>query len=427
MPIRKLGPGKYQADIQDKEWGIPRTKHTCSSRKEAKEWIELVYRQAKARLLGHRGGRLFGEALIKYLREESPQKITHANDLSNAAALRWPTLDPDTRRWIRLEEAPLEDVPAVLQKWVYDLRQVSRRAYLDGRLYHKRKKPAGGVAWYEQPDPTEGERPEPRKEVADAELVARLEKTKGRGPFTNATIRQRQLLVSRILNMAWRHWNTQNDPWIGENLAAKIQLAEKPLPRECVLETYDELLALLIAAPVGFDAAILAGAWTGWRRANLLGLEWSRVVFPVYEELAGGERRLVQPGYIWTPRRAVKRKTTTLTYPMVPHLEQLLGLLWETRNGPYVFQRGDGRPFVNFKKLWASVKRRAGVPADFVWHGLRHTWATWMLTNEAHDQHIIQLAGWTSGAMLQTYKHLRTRHLQDAAALSKAPGTGRLQ
>ena len=418
--IRKLRHGRYQADYQDKFRNIARTKRTFESRKEADDWLDAVRRDATARLLGHQRRRLFGEALAKYLREESPRKASHRDDVGNIRALRWPIWDTDGRRWLRLEDTPLEDVPAVLEKWSADLRDVQQRVYVGNRIYHRRL--AGEWTW--QPNPEAGDKPQPRAPVRDPALLALLNRTPGRGPFSSGTLRARQHLVRRLLFVAWKHWSTSGDIWLEVNIAEKIRLDAKSLPRESWLDNYDQLLALVIAAPIGFDAAILAAAWVGWRRSNLLLLEWPRVVFPVYEVQADSNRTEIQPGYLWTPRKHVKHQKRPVVYPLVPHIEQLFQLLWENRTTwgehHYVFHRGDGRPYTEIKRLWKSAKRRAGIAAGFRWHDLRHTWVSWLLAGGAHHKQIAELGGWANTQMVdQVYGHLHTEHLRAAAQMSK--------
>ena len=422
--IRKQKNGKHQADYQNKFRNIKRTKRTFDTKKEAEAWIEAVGRDATARLLGHKRRRLFGEALAKYLREESPRKASSKTDIGNARTLRWPIWDEDDKRWLRLEETPLEDVPAVLQKWAVDLRQVIRRVYVGNQIYHLRSSGSGEV-WYHQPGPGDDGRPPVRTKVTDAALIrTQIERAPGRGPFSSGTLRARQLLVRRILFMAWKFWGTDGDPWLTQDVSSKIQLDAKPLPREEYLEGYDKLRALLIAAPcVEFALAILGAAWIGWRRSNLLRLEWPNVVFPVFAEKPDGTMEEVQPGYIWTARKNVKRNRRPIVYPMVPHIEQLFRFLWESRaawrDHHYVFHRGDGRPFLEFRKMWMSTKRRAGIDPGFRWNGLRHTWTSWLLQGGGHSKQVAELGGWADTQMVdRVYGHINTDHLRTTARLS---------
>lgn len=198
--IRKLKNGRYQANYENKFRCIQRTKRTFDTRKEANDWLAAVHQEASARLLGHQKRRVFGEALAKYLREESPKKHkTHDERIEHARMLRWPIWDPETRRWVRIEEAALDETPQVLSKWVADLKLIVRRGYIqptieeNGRRYHrqffKRPKGDGTLAWFEQRNPVENERPEPRREVTDPALIAALDRAPGRGPFDSGTLR----------------------------------------------------------------------------------------------------------------------------------------------------------------------------------------------------------------------------------------------
>lgn len=428
MPVRKLKSGRWQADYKNKFRRVPRTRRSFDTKKEAEDWLAALQRDATDRLLGHRRRRLFGEALARYLREESPKKLTHVEDLSNAATLRWPFWDPESRRWLRLEESPLDDVPANLGKWSADLRAVRDRRYLGNRLYQRRPRPDGRPAWFEQPSAAGAERPAHRVEVTDAVLLAKLDAKPGRGPFSTTTLRTRQLLVSAVLRCAWRHWSTDADRWLDQDIAGKIQLEPAALGRDEWAD-YDALLALIIAAPVGFDAAILAAAMIGWRRANLLGghkahrpvppLGWDHVVFPVYQEdPVTGERTEIQHGYFWVDRPHTKKKKP-LAQPMSDLLVQLFALQWERRNGPHVFHRGDGTPFANFKRMWATTKRRAGVAPTFCWHSLRHTFASLLIQAGADERHVQELGGWGDRRSMERYTHLRLTHLRDTANLSR--------
>lgn len=432
--IRRTKNGRYQADIQDKLRGIPRTKRTFDTRKEAQEWLDAVRREGTNRLLGHKGRRLFGEALIEYLKTRSPRKRTYLDDLSNAAALRWPIWDPESRRWLRLEETPLEEVPKVLAKWVADLKGVLDRRYIDNQLYQLRKKPNGTTAWYFQYDPRKDPnappdaRPEPRTEVTDVQLLQRLARKRGRGPFSTGTLRVRQALVSSVLRCAWKYWG-----WLDYNVAERIDF-EPPADEKGMPLDWNSLLRLLIAAPPHFDDAILAAVWIGWRRANILGgykrnrpvrgLSWDHVVFPVYkEDPATGELVEIQPGYYYVDRFDSKNKKP-LAQPMTKHVEQLLRMRWEVRNGPLVFHRGDGRPWGDFKKVWEATKKRAGVDPRLRWHDLRHTWATTLTIAGGHERHIQELGGWKDRRSMERYTHLALAHLRQTAELGKKIGTG---
>ena len=63
-------------------------------------------------------------------------------------------------------------------------------------------------------------------------------------------------------------------------------------------------------------------------------------------------------------------------------------------------------------KAWQAALKRAGI-ADFRWHDLRHTWASWH-AQAGTPLHVLQeLGGWESAEMVRKYAHLSTEHLAD--------------
>lgn len=417
--IKRLSNGRYKANIESKRLGIARTRATFDTKTEAEAWLDAVKKDGTAGVFGLQKRRLFGEALIKYLREETPKKNSPADDISIARLLRWPFWNDETRRWCWPEDTLLEDIPAMLIKWSADLRNVERRRYVGAENYQLRAERTGAMAWYYQPTPTEGQKPTHRVKVEDPELIAKLAKPGGRGPFSSGTLRRRQALAQRILFMAWKYWSTKTDLWLKDNISERVLLDEKPLPRDQWLDDYNSLRALIIAAPIGFDAAILAAAWLGWRKGNLFSIKWVKnVLFPVYRETANGLEEM-ESGRIWVERKHVKNKKRPLIYPMVPHIEQLFKILWDSRNGEYVFHRNGGS-FGDFRKMWKTTKKNAGIDPVFCWHSLRHTWTTQLLKNNVQPKHIAELQGWTSTKMVEdVYAHVKASHLVSAAELSK--------
>lgn len=425
LSIRKLPNGKHQADVRDRLRGIPRTKRTFDTKKEALEWGNAALKEGSARLLGHRERRLFGQALTKYLLEVSPQKNSYGDDLSSARALRWPAWDADGKRWVRLEDTPLDEVIGALNTWSTDLRLVVNRAYLGAEMYHYRRGGDGRLAWYHQPHPDDA-RPQPRREVKAAALLADLNKHlkagKCRGPFSNDTLRVRQAMVSNILKRAWRDWE-----WLDADLSGRV-VKEKPGRGRKIIATYTQLRDLVIHLPWPLDAALLGATRIGWRRGNViggkrkrqddtenevLGLTWDRVAFSVYEEDPDtGRRTLLQGGVIWVDGDDTKNGAP-IAQPMSEDVEQLLTLMWEHRSGRLVFHRGDGQPWGDFRKVFARAKVAAGAPPELRWHDLRHTWATNLIAGGANPRHVQELGGWRDGSMVQRYSNLNVEHLRD--------------
>ena len=61
---------------------------------------------------------------------------------------------------------------------------------------------------------------------------------------------------------------------------------------------------------------------------------------------------------------------------------------------------------------WIKALKRAGI-ADFRWHDLRHTWASWHV-HAGTPLHVLQeLGGWESAEMVRRYAHLSSEQLAE--------------
>jgi integrase len=76
--------------------------------------------------------------------------------------------------------------------------------------------------------------------------------------------------------------------------------------------------------------------------------------------------------------------------------------------------RGEPIEQVN-TKAWTGALKRAGI-ADFRWHDLRHTFATWHRQAGTPTHELQRLGSWKTGAMVERYAHVAPEALQSAAA-----------
>ena len=65
-------------------------------------------------------------------------------------------------------------------------------------------------------------------------------------------------------------------------------------------------------------------------------------------------------------------------------------------------------------KAWKKALARAGI-ADFRWHDLRHTWASWHIQQGTPVAVLQELGGWESVEMVRKYAHLAPTHLAEYA------------
>lgn len=392
--------GRYQVTFESARAGVRRTRRSFGTKKEAREYLAAIRDDANHLVLGHGPKRLFCHAMERYLAEDSHDKRSHADDLSNARALSWPAWDASAGTWRLLWQTPLNpaqgqlSVPAVLELWVRDQQQVLRRSRVRGGHYQQRQGCSGQPAWFHQPPG-----PLPRRPVADTALISQLNANSTEGPVSGSTLRTRQSLVARVLKLAWQVWD-----WCREDQSGRI-IYRRAAPARTQVVTQDQLLALLIQADPPFADLILGAAWSGLRRANLLGLTWDRVTLTKRDPFG----KIIRRGSLWVSADDAKNKEP-LWQPMSERLEQLLIARLASRSGVFVFHQGDGSPWADFRKRWATAKRAAGVPEDLRWHDLRATWATGYAAHLTTAQ-LQALGGWKDASSAERYIRLQHQHL----------------
>ena len=414
-PVKTPSGIRYKYDYQDLTWGIARTRATFKTLEEVQVYHESIIRNAQRRAVGEAPERYFGHAMAEYVTRVSVHKASYQTDIDEIASLRWPFYYNNTWHW--LEDLPLHGNEGGIiwgaKLYFEDLRRVLKRSYMNKSLYHLR---TDGIkhAWYQQPTVTDDIKPAPRIEVTDRNLINKLETCKGRGPFSNGTLIKRKNLISGMLSKSYRDWR-----WIDNDLSELLGSVGKAQGRIAFL-SIEELNNLLDNVDEHFAYLIKGAAWIGWRRSNLIGLTWDRVVWPQTTYKPDGSTVKI-PGYLYVPeadqtsdnrklesRRIRTKNKKRLETIMTDKIESLLRELWTRRHkdSEIVFHNGEGDYWGDFRRRWTTAKRRAGIPADFRWHDLRHTWATNMI-NQGTDKHIIMTEqGWNDIAMVDRYAHI---------------------
>jgi integrase len=93
--------------------------------------------------------------------------------------------------------------------------------------------------------------------------------------------------------------------------------------------------------------------------------------------------------------------------PLAPPAVSLLKALPLHAGNPYVFcGQVPGQAVVNVAKPWKRIRIEADLPEDFRIHDLRHTFASWGVSNGIDLYHIQALLGHSSSQMTQRYSHL---------------------
>jgi integrase len=210
-------------------------------------------------------------------------------------------------------------------------------------------------------------------------------------------------MIAAILNLA------KTAGWLPNPPLLAVRRDKKVKPRDWLTrEQWDRLYAEL---PPHLKPAALFAIETGLRQENVFGLTWSRVDI---------ERRKV-----WVEAEDMKADVAL----GVPLSEMAVSVLMAQRHVTYtpakkgaapvtssfVFPfRGKAIDSVKTAFMAACVRAKLGSYevedgashyVGFVWHGLRHTWATWHAQNGTPIEVLQKLGGWKDPRMVQRYAH----------------------
>lgn len=197
-------------------------------------------------------------------------------------------------------------------------------------------------------------------------------------------------LVRAVLRRAWLKWQ-----WL-DRLPA-VELYREPRRRVRFLSA-DEAAAVLAALPEHLADVAAFSLATGLRMTNATRLEWSQVdlaraVAWIHADQAKARRPIAVP----------------LNAAALAVLERVRG---RHARAVFVYQ---GRPLVRANtRSWREALVRAGV-ANFRWHDLRHTWASWHIQAGTPIAELQELGGWETVEMVRRYAHLGADNLSHAA------------
>jgi integrase len=203
--------------------------------------------------------------------------------------------------------------------------------------------------------------------------------------------------VNRYLATVRNLLRTARDEWQWIDIIPKIRLLSGENERDRWL-TQKEADRLIAAAAPHLKALICFALATGCRAREITGLEWSRV--------------------------DLKRKTAWLDHTKngtprgVPLNKDAVEVLEAQRGTHPVFcftYRGEPIAWELTNSAWQTAVRKAGI-ADFRFHDLRHTWASWHRQAGTSCDELKDLGGWKSRVMVDRYAKFATEHLSVAAA-----------
>lgn len=193
-----------------------------------------------------------------------------------------------------------------------------------------------------------------------------------------------------VLNTALKEWE-----WL-ESVPSFRTYGEKKAPRMCIA-TPEQAKALIAVMPEQLQGPIAFAFMTGLRKSNVYGLRWSQVdldrsVAWVQPDDAKAGNLIVVP--LNTAARAVLARQAEMA------------------------TAGEERVFpvepCNHTQ-WRRYTKRAGLPQEFRFHDIRHSFASWHAMAGTERKSLQDLGGWQTSAMVDHYVHLPAQHLVGAA------------
>jgi integrase len=207
-----------------------------------------------------------------------------------------------------------------------------------------------------------------------------------------STVNRYLSVLSHAFSIAVREWG-----WLEDSPMRNVSKPKQSRGRVRFLsdEERQRLLAACQASlsPYLYMVVMLALA-TGARRGELLTLRWPDVDLKrgtlTFHETKNGERRTVpltgQAFTLMQQHAKVRRLNTVLVFP-----------------------NSTGGRALNIRAAWEGAVKRAGI-ADFHFHDLRHTFASYLAMNGASLLEIAEVLGHKTLAMVKRYAHLCEAH-----------------
>jgi integrase len=165
--------------------------------------------------------------------------------------------------------------------------------------------------------------------------------------------------------------------------------------------TEPQIEALLNECPPHLAPIVETALLTGMRKGEILGLKWDQI----------------RNGFVYLEGGMCKSGKGR-KIPVSDQLNEVFRKLRQVNQlkSEFVFCDSRGNRCRNVNGAFKSACRRAGIE-DFVFHDLRHTFASQLVMKGATINAVQELLGHASLAMTMRYSHLSQEHLKDAVNL----------
>lgn len=213
--------------------------------------------------------------------------------------------------------------------------------------------------------------------------------------FAPATLKEVIALLSLLFSLS-RRWGFYK----GSN---PCELVHKPKVNNLQTEylTHDQhvkLLETLDTWPDRMTASIVRFAMlTGIRRGELFKLQWNDI------SLEHGTMLLRDP-----------KGTKDVSLPLSKEALEVIEGVPREYETDYIFYGKGGGQRTDFKHAWHTIRKAAELPGNFRFHGLRHHYASTLVSSGVDLYVVQQLLTHKSYTMTQRYSHLSPNALKQA-------------
>lgn len=215
---------------------------------------------------------------------------------------------------------------------------------------------------------------------------------------TAGTYTRYRTMIHAILSLAVK------EKWLREVPDLMVKVDKKKKTRAWITEEqWERLYAEL---PAHLKPMARFGLFSGLRQANVLGLRWSSVDF---------DRRTV------TIEGELTKEGEPIVVPLNDEAyDTLLECVGQDSEWVFTFR---GKPISSPKTAWHAACVRAGVGhydergryEGFVWHGLRHSFATWHVRAGTTLGELKELGAWKDMRSVENYAHHAVDHIARVA------------
>ncbi len=208
---------------------------------------------------------------------------------------------------------------------------------------------------------------------------------------SNVTINRELAFLRNVFSMAVRWGQAETNP------VKEVKLSREDNSRMRFLTDAEEERLLAECKPHIYRV-VVAGIHTGFRKGELLSLKWGNVNF---------DQRLisVEAGYA--------KNGEPRSVPMTRRLTTMLEEIRVDDPSAPVFLNSLGKPYREVKRSFNSAVKRARIE-DFVFHDLRHTFASRLVMAGVDLTTVKELMGHKTLSMTMRYAHLSPEHRRAA-------------